>query len=180
MSVIKIPNGTATIRDKLVSERHYRILEVVYMSAQPVIAKLQYALSLFAMNKLGFEEGATLTKKQVNSLNATTLALTDDERTEALSKVSFTPAESMTMYEIQDATIVAFLEHWSRKDPLPTLDTIQNIDRDTYKVLSEATRDRGTNALMAVTDFSPKPNETDPASGLDFPTGDSSDSNSPS
>lgn len=180
MSVIRIPNGTATIRDQLVSERHFRILEVVYMTAQPAISKLQYALSLFAMNKLGFEEGATLNKKQIATLDSTITSLTDEERTQALGRVAFTSSEAMMMYEIQDATIVAFLEHWSRKDPLPTLDTIHNLDRETWKVLAEATRDLGTKALTASTDFEPKIDKTDLASGLDFPTGDSSDLNSPS
>ncbi len=174
MSVIEIPGGTATLRDKLVSERHFRVLEAAYMSAEGVISKLQYAFSAAAMEKLGFEVGATLTAAQAQKVEEATRTLTEEEQTAASKAVHLSRAESMALLELQDAAIVAFLEHWSLKAPLPNIDNVADINKELYKALADATKGLATQAMGSTVNFGATEDKVDPVTGLDFPTGASS------
>jgi hypothetical protein len=51
--------------------------------------------------------------------------------------------EAMKVFELQDATIVALLAAWTRPEPLPTMETIEDLDPEVYEALAEATRDIG-------------------------------------
>lgn len=146
MSVITIPGGTATLRDKLVSERHFRLLEAAFMAASSAMVKVQAG---------NVDEGAT-----------------EEERTAAMNAVPLTMAEATSMLDLQDASIVAFLEHWSLKRPLPTISDVSDLDRDLYQALAVATRDRATAAITSKTDFSPDPDRSSP-------TGDSGSFDTP-
>ncbi len=158
MAVIKIPGGSATLRDKLVAERHYRILEAAYISAGPALQKLQ-------------QETPEDDKPQSEEERVANM-ITKGEH--------LTMSESMSLLELQDAAIVAFLERWSLSQPLPTLDTVGDIDRETYKVLSEATKGLVIAALgISTPSFEPTPVQVDEASGELFPTGVSNDLDGP-
>ena len=80
----------------------------------------------------------------------------DRESLEAvkLDELQLTAAEATVLFELQDATIVAALADWTLPDPIPTLDTIGDLDSELYERLAEQTRDLGTAAATDV-DFSP-------------------------
>lgn len=158
MAIIRIPGGTATLRDQLVSERHFRVLEAAYMAAGPALKKVQEA------NADGEEAD-----------------LDEAARAQLLASVPLTPAEATSLLELQDGAIVAFLERWSLSAPLPTIATVGDLDRETYKILAEATRGIAVESIQAsqrATNFEPILPKTDPESGLDFPTGGSRPSDS--
>jgi hypothetical protein len=153
MALIKIPGGTATLRDKLVAERHFRILEAAYISAGPALQKLQ-------QDTPTEETGQSEEERVANMLS---------------KGEHLTMSESMSLLELQDAAIIAFLERWSLSQPLPTLDTVGDIDRETYKVLSEATKGLVVSALgIGTPSFEPTPVQVDAGTGELFPTGESS------
>lgn len=70
-----------------------------------------------------------------------------------------TRQEAAAMMELRDATIVALLQSWTVDGPLPNMDTIQDLDPETYAALERGTREF-TPAVMEVaqpTDFSVTP-----------------------
>lgn len=68
------------------------------------------------------------------------------------SKISLTEAQSL--FDLQSATIVAALSSWSRPEPIPTMDTIGDLDQDVYDALSEATSSLGQE-IVAPENFEP-------------------------
>lgn len=56
--------------------------------------------------------------------------------------------EAELMFELQDATVVALLAGWSLDLPLPTMDTIGDLDTGLYEALGEITRDIGSAVAM--------------------------------
>jgi hypothetical protein len=146
MSAIAIPNGTATLRDKLGSERHHRLLEAAFMAASSAMSKVQAA--------------------------GVTEEMSDEERTEVMNAVPLTMAEAASMLDLQDAAIVAFLERWSLPRPLPTIDNVSDLDRDLYQALAVATRDLASSAITERTSFDPTP---DPKAVGDIGTSNNSD-----
>ena len=81
---------------------------------------------------------------------------TDRDKLESLNlaELALTRDEANSLFELQDATIVAALIGWTLTQPLPTLDTIGDIEPAVYDALANATRELGT-AVVAPTDFSP-------------------------
>lgn len=69
------------------------------------------------------------------------------------------------MLDLQDAGIVAFLENWSLKRPLPTIEDVQDLPRDLYTVLSDAAKPLITANVVTHEDFSPQPGLENPTDG---------------
>lgn len=156
MKEIEIPGGKAIIRDKLVSERQYRILKAAYMGAMGVLRKIQDARQELDETGLTPEEIEAQAEAQVESLH-------------------LSASENMTLMELQDAAIVAFLHAWTLNRQLPNLDTVGDLDLDLYKALADATSPLANEALSALPDYSETPQMKD-KNGLDFPTGSSKSS----
>ena len=80
--------------------------------------------------------------------------------------------EADSLFELQDATIIAVLASWSLEDPLPDMDTVGDIDVDVYDALKQATAELG--AEITAETFDPP----DPRSDgfTDSPTTPSADS----
>ena len=155
--IVEIPGGEATLRDKIVSERHHRQLERAGMKVAPVLKKLQPVVG-----EIENQAGTTDTALAI-------AALSDDMPT-------LNDAELDLLYELQDTIIILFLESWTLPKPIPTLETIQDLDRETYTALSEATKTLGAEVMTQTPDFSPTPDKTTP-DGKANPTGSSNTSN---
>jgi hypothetical protein len=110
MKTVKIPGGEATLREKPdVKVRHRRLVEAAAIEAAPVLAKLP-----------GDE--------------ATREAMTE---TEVLA-LGVSRKEAHSLFELQDATIVALLASWTLPGDLPDMDTIGDLDPELYDALSKA------------------------------------------
>lgn len=147
-TVVPIPGGTATLRDKLVSERQFRFLESAFMTAAPAMAKLERAGA-----------GGDMP---------------EEERAAAMGRVAFTREESDAMLALQDAAIVAFLEDWSLNVPLPTIANVEDLSREVYQALALATQGRAADELGGA-DFSPNPSKESPTTGSSSSDGLSGD-----
>lgn len=158
MPIIPIPGGTATLRDKLVSERHYRILEAAYIAAAPALKKVAERASEEPTEQTDFEEDSS-------ELGANSIEGMDHK-------------ETMMLLDLQDAAIVAFLESWTLPQPLPTLETVGDLERGLFKALAAAAQPLVGPSIAAMrVDFSPRPGKIDPATGEENFTGASSGSN---
>lgn len=157
--IVEIPGGEATLRDKIVSERHHRQLERAGMKVSAVLRKIQALTGEDLEENSSDMEGNAA--KAIAALNDAP-PLNDDELD--------------LLYELQDTIIIIFLQSWTLPDPLPTLETIQDLDRETYMALSEATKTLGAEAVSSTPDFSPTPVKKTPLGELN-PTGSSSTSN---
>ncbi len=76
-----------------------------------------------------------------------------------LSKSDITISEAQTLFDLQSATIVAALASWTLDAPLPTMETVGDLDQDVYDELGAATASLG-NEIVAPESFEP----TDPRS----------------
>lgn len=56
-----------------------------------------------------------------------------------ISKSNLTAAETDSLFDLQSATIVAAVASWSLSDPIPTMDTVGDLDGELYDALSNAT-----------------------------------------
>lgn len=56
-----------------------------------------------------------------------------------ITKSNLTAAEADSLFDLQSATIVAALASWSLPAPLPTMDTVGDLDQELYDALSTAT-----------------------------------------
>jgi len=66
-----------------------------------------------------------------------------------------------TQDKMADATLVAYLQAWSLDKPLPTLDTIDEMDGDVYDAITAAIEKKGG---VAGVDTSPNKNKESPTS----------------
>ncbi len=160
--IVEIPGGEATLRDKIVSERHHRQLERVGMKVAPVLKKLQPVV--------GEMESLSESPSTAEADMALAIAALGDDMP------ALTDTELDLLYELQDTIIILFLESWTLPKPIPTLETIQDLDRETYGALSEATKTLGAGVMTQTPNFSPTPDKTTP-DGKTNPTGSSSTSN---
>lgn len=60
-----------------------------------------------------------------------------------ITELGLSRSEAEALFELQDATIIATIDSWSRAEPIPTMDTIGDLDTDTYEELAKATRGLG-------------------------------------
>ena len=160
---VDLPDGTAVLRDKLVTERQYRIIESAFLTGQSVMAKL--------------------------SENGLTDDMTDEEKAAIAAATPMNLDEANTMLDLQDAAIVAFLESWTlvqdgKPRPLPKLADVQDVEREIYKPLAAAALPKALSAMSeGQEDFEPseKPDleNPDPTSGsasLSSPSSDGAES----
>jgi hypothetical protein len=144
MKTVDIPGGTATLREKPdVKVRHRRLVEAAAIEAAPVLAKLP-----------GDE--------------ATREAMTE---TEVLA-LGVSRKEVHSLFELQDATIVALLASWSLPGELPDMDTIGDLDPELYDALSKASGGLGAD-ITGETFEPPKPDSPGFAESPTVPSADS-------
>lgn len=154
---IPIPGGQAVLREKLVTERHVRVVERAYLRAESAFRKILATQGI---------EGNT---------DPSVLALETDVDLEG---ISFSDSEIEALLAVKDALIIAFLESWTLPEPLPTMDTVQDLPKDLYDALMAGVEQvRG--GIAEVPDFSPHPDQYD-EKGEMRPTGSSSTSNNSS
>lgn len=95
-----------------------------------------------------------------------------DPRELNVAELGLTPDEFGMLYDLQDATIFAFLKEWTLPTAMPkTLDEIGDMSAEVYDALRVATAPAGADTVT--TDFSPNPEP-------DSPTEGSGDSETPS
>lgn len=149
MKLIEIPGGMAEIRDRLTSERQRRPLKAAWIAAQGAYTKLR-------------DRGITDD-------------MSDDEAERVAERTTLTLAESSALLEVQDASIVAFLQSWTLPRPLPTIENVQDLEPDLYEALANATKDLAASALVDEPNFTPSKDIKDGS-----PTPASESSSSPS
>lgn len=134
-TIVKLPGGaTATLRDPAsLKVRQRRIIEVAGLSAANIISRIP-------------QESA---------------GGSPDEIEGAIGSLELSRADSTALMDLQDATIVAFLESWTLPQPLPTMDTVGDMDLDVYDALAQATKELGAPLAAGTVDFSPKPMTVD-------------------
>lgn len=136
-TTVQIPGGFAVLRDKLVRERDYRLLETAVIAAGPAMAK-----------------------------TAGTEGLTPEEAAKAVLGTPITRQDAAAMLEVRDAAIVAFLESWSLTLPLPTMDTLGDLDREVVVALGEHMKARLEQHFASMgTGFSAQPPGESPTGG---------------
>ena len=97
-----------------------------------------------------------------------------DETTKLSDIPALSIADAEAITNLQDVTILAVLESWSRPGPLPTLETLGDLDVDTYDALAAAAKD-----LKDVrVDTSPSPDPQSPTSPSSLYGGDLRDETS--
>ena len=143
---VDIPGGKATLREKgEVRQRDRRRLESASVMAGPAMERIRKATE---------ENGG-------------------DPRDLNLFEVGLTREEFDGLYELQDATILAYLSDWTLGTRLPqTADDLGELPADLYDALRTATASDGADTLAPV-DFSPSPEP-------EVPTPDSTASAGPS
>lgn len=137
---VDIPGGKATLRGRgEVRQRDRRRLESASVMASPAMARIQKA-----------SQGG-------------------DPRDLNLSEVGLSREEFDSLYELQDATILAYLSDWTLGVALPqNEDDLGELPADLYDALRTATASDGADTLAPV-DFSETPDQS-------RPTGSSTDS----
>lgn len=116
MKIVKIPGGTATLREKAdMRKRHQRIVEAAAIVAAPALAQIE---------RIG---GEALGKR--------------------VSELRLSAHEATSVFDLQDATIVAVLDSWTLPEPLPTLDTLGDLTPKLYDALAEATSKLGAEVI---------------------------------
>lgn len=74
---------------------------------------------------------------------------------------ALTRDDAEALADLQDATIIALLESWTLPVPLPTLDTLGDLDVATYDALAAASANAGAVGNTRV-DFQPSPDQSSP------------------
>lgn len=149
--IIEIPGGSATIREpKDVKQRARRRLELASILASPIFTRINEARK-DRERELGHE---------VKPEDVSLIEL-------GLSRDDFD-----AMYEVQTATILAYLESWTLDRELPrSAEDLDDLPSELYDALRTGTARDGADAVAPV-DFSPNPDPT-------LPTGDPSGSDKP-
>ena len=132
-----IPGGFAIFRDTdELRARDRNLVKAAAMAASSAIQKLPESV------QEGPKEGETPEDAAV--------------RLEPMMEsVNFTWQESLALIELRQASVVAMLQEWSLDKPLPTMETIGDLDPDLYDALDAAIG--GVTAVAASVDFDPQP-----------------------
>lgn len=142
---IEIPGGFAVLRDpKDVRQRARRRLELASLRAQPAfnaINKARAAATRAAGKEVGLDDLALL-------------------------QIGLTPEDFEAMYEVQTATILAYLADWSLENvPLPTsVEELDDLPAELYDALRNGTAQVGADAIAPVS-FEPDPDGESPTDG---------------
>ena len=83
-----------------------------------------------------------------------------DETTKISDIPALSLADAEAITNLQDATIIAVLESWTLPEPLPTMETLGDLDVATYDALAAAAKDLNG----ARVDFAPSPDPASPTS----------------
>lgn len=142
--IIEIPGGSATIRSpEDVKQRARRRLEMASIVASPVYKRINDA-----RKKLEQEQGHKVEPGDVN-----------------LMDLGLTREDFDAMYEVQTATVLAYLESWTIERELPkTAEELDELPAGLYDALREGTATDGADAVAPV-DFSPDPHPESPTDG---------------
>ena len=150
---VEIPGGYAILRDQdELRGRDRMLIKAAAMAASPAIEKMPSTV------KDGRQENETEEESQARMAAE-------------MGALHLTWQESMALLELRQATMVACLKFWSLELPLPTMDSIGDLDADLYDALDTAIGGV-TTAIAAATDFEAQP-------GKENPTGNSKSSDSP-
>lgn len=141
---IEIPGGHATIRSpEDVKQKARRRLEMASILASPVYKQINDA-----RKKIEQEKGEKVEPGDVNLID-----------------LGLTREDFDAMYEVQTATVLAYLESWTLERDLPkTADELDELPAGLYDALREGTTVDGADAVAPV-DFSPDPREGTPTVG---------------
>lgn len=147
---VDIPGGKATLRERgEVRQRDRRRLESASVMASPAMARIQ------AATKGG------------------------DPRDLNLSEVGLSREEFDSLYELQDATILAYLADWTLGRALPqNANDLGDLDADLYDALRTATASDGADTLAPV-DFNPSPEPDRPTLAVTDSAGPSKENPAP-
>lgn len=141
--IIDIPGGTATLRDTI-SVGKRREIRRLSLGALGVMSKVQN--------------------------------LSEDSSLADLAQLEMQPDDAKVMFDVQDATqdatILAFLESWTLDQPLPTADTIGELDAELYDALAEGVNKIG---VLGGVDTSVNPAKDSPTDGSPSSDSDSKD-----
>lgn len=146
MQVVEIPGGTASLRERHeLRMRQRRLIEAAGIVALPALRKLPEEV------KEGKKDAATI----------------------AAAQVELTREEIQSLFDLQNATIVATLASWTLDLEVPTIDTVEDLNPELYEALSNATKKLGREVAQK-TNFQ----ASDPKGGefTDSPTPPSADS----
>lgn len=117
MKVVDIPGGKATLREK--ADMRKRHQRIVEAAA------IAAAPALAQIERIG---GGEAIGKRV-------------------SELQLSASEATTVFDLQDATIIAVLDSWTLPEPLPTLDTLGDLTTELYDALAVATSELGAEVI---------------------------------
>ena len=145
--IIEIPGGAATIRSpEDVKQRARHALEVAAIMAQPAYEKINGQRAAIARER-GVEP-ADVNPEDVRLIDA-----------------RLDRADYDAMYEVQTATIMAYLASWTLDRPLPKrAEDLDELPAGLFDALREGTAEAGADAVAPV-DFSPNPDPESPTVG---------------
>lgn len=159
-TTIDIPGGQATLFGPgEMTERRRRLIRSASMAAAPVLMKLPADLlerQEQAVKAAAADPGSAEAKQAVEAAAAAI--------DKALKGLDLSMADGDKLGQMQDAAIVALLVSWTRPEPLPTMDTVQDLDWALYDALAEATKSSAAAVALADVDFSPNPDQGSPTS----------------
>src|SRR5258708_1275941 len=157
MRTVDIPGGIAKFKTREeLRGRDTKLIKAAVISAQSAIEKL----------------GDDAEKKKGETDEQAAKRLTAALREK---KISFTTEEAMSILNMREAVVVAYLHSWTLDGvtsvPLPTLETIGDLPDKLYEALDEAV---GGELLNVTTgqDFSPSPDQSSPTGPSSASDGD--------
>lgn len=150
--IVSIPGGSASIRDaKDVKQRARRRLELAAIAAGPLFDRVNAR-----RRQMSREQGREVLPSEVSMM-----------------ELGLAREDMDLLYEIQTATILAYLESWTLDQDLPrTQEDLDELPAELYDALQRAVAQDGADAVAPVS-FDPDP-------APDSPTGDGSGSVRPS
>lgn len=104
------------------------------------------------------ERGRRLLLTTIMPLQALAGKMPKDASATDVARSITTRQEAAAMMEVRDAAIIALLKEWTRPEPLPTLDTLLDLDHDVFTALEEAVGPFVADVLRAAmpTNFEPQ------------------------
>jgi hypothetical protein len=142
-------------------------------------AEVREQQDLRVMHRRAIQAALGAATVAISKIPASMVDVPDDpeERAAALEKIDMSEIPSLSMDEmlsisrVQEVAVVMFLVAWSLPEPLPTLDTVGDMNIDVFDAIAKVTQ-KSANALINGIDFAPTP-KAEPGN----PTGIPGDSN---
>jgi len=142
---VEIPGGTAVLRDVSdLRERHRRQI----LAAVGPLAKV-YAKIPSDLIREGAEQGPEGEQARAQA--------------ELIMSGLMTRQERLAMSELRDAMICALLQSWTLPQPLPDVDTVQDLTPELYDALNSAIRGQEMDLVQRINpaNFEPQPPDRD-------------------